>query len=853
MKVVIDGKAIEAKERKTVLDAARENGIYIPSLCDHPRLPPFTGCRLCLVEVEGRRGYAPACGTYIENGMKVKTDTPELQKLRREILELILSEHPNACLICSEKKNCDDYKSTIRKVGETTGCVLCSNNGRCELQKVVEALKIDKIRFPSLYRDFEVKKADPFFDRNYNLCILCGRCVRVCHELRGASAIAFTFRGSKALVGTVLDKPLQESGCQFCGACVDICPTGSLTERAIRYEALPDKKAKTVCPLCSLGCELEAELRGGKLLSSKPAEAGAVNKGQACVKGRFLIRDLVYSSQRLLNPLIKKNERLEEVSWEEALDFVASHLKKYKGEEIALICSPQLCCEENYLFHKFAGEVLKSENIDYSFHLSPLAALEEAARSAGLEPASNFKVEDIGEAKTILLIGADLPLSHPIVWLEVFKAIKKGARLVVISPIELSLNRFSSTWLQIKPGSESLVLGYLSKVLLEGQKDESLSSVQGFSSFQKSLEELDSTRIFEMTGIKEEELRRAASLLGTKPVAFLFEMGLSQHPWAGQSLASLWNLRLQTEAHLFPLASENNLRGTLEIRKAFSRNGLNFNQIVQAASSGKIKALYLAGPFPELRDSSLDFLVIQDSYRNSNMKKADAVLPAATFAETEGTFVNLEGRIQRFEKVIEPLGEAKPDWWIITQLASRMGNKNFHSKSLAAIFEEMTETVPGFTGISSQKQEKNEGIFVQEEKQKTASFLPIKFSGLNELTDKDYPFLLLLDYSLDYYRSLALSQESKGLRMIRNSRWIKVCAQDAADLGLKDGESIILESASAKIKGIARIIESVPKGIVAASFLWNEDSDSSMSSLIVNLPSESNPLSALPVRIKRGE
>jgi len=182
-----------------------------------------------------------------------------------------------------------------------------------------------------------------------------------------------------------------------------------------------------------------------------------------------------------------------------------------------------------------------------------------------------------------------------------------------------------------------------------------------------------------------------------------------------------------------------------------------------------------------------------------------------------------------------------------------MGNKNFHSKSLATIFKEMTETVPGFTEISSQKQEKNEEIFVQEEKQKTASFLPIKFSGLNELTDKDYPFLLLLDYSLDYYRSLALSQESKGLRMIRNSRWIKVCAQDAADLGLKDGESIILESASAKIKGIARIIESVPKGIVAASFLWNEDSDSSMSSLIVNLPSESNPLSALPVRIKRGE
>ena len=462
MKVVIDGKEFEAKGRKTILEVARENGIYIPSLCDHPRLSPFTGCRLCLVEVKGRKGYVPSCGTYIENGMEVKTDAPELQNLRREIAELILSEHPNACLICSEKKNCDDYKSTIRKVGETTGCVLCSNNGRCELQDVVESLKVDKIRFPSLYRNFELKRGDPFFDRNYNLCILCGRCVRVCHELRGASAISFVFRGSQTLVGTVLDKPLLESGCQFCGACVDVCPTGSLTERAVKYQGLPDRRAKTICPLCSIGCELEVEIKGGRLLSSRPAENGAVNKGQACVKGRFLIRDLVDSSRRALKPLIRKNGELEEASWEEALDFVASHLKKYKGEEIALVSSPQLSCEENYLFHKFTREVLKSENIDSALHLSPLAAFAEKAQRAGLEPDFNFKVGDIGQAKAILLIGADLALSHPIVWLEVLKAVQEGARLVVISPVELSLNRFSSIWLRIKPGAELFVLAFLS-------------------------------------------------------------------------------------------------------------------------------------------------------------------------------------------------------------------------------------------------------------------------------------------------------------------------------------------------------------------------------------------------------
>ncbi len=853
MKVVIDGKEFEAKGGKTILEVARENGIYIPSLCDHPRLSPFTGCRLCLVEVKGRKGYVPSCGTYIENGMEVKTDAPELQKLRREIAELILSEHPNACLICSEKKNCDEYKSTIRKVGETTGCVLCSNNGRCELQDVVEALKVDKIRFPSLYRNFELKRGDPFFDRNYNLCILCGRCVRVCHELRGASAVSFVFRGPQTVVGTVLDKPLLESGCQFCGACVDVCPTGSLTERAVKYDGLPDRKAKTICPLCSIGCELEVELKGGRLLSSRPAENGAVNRGQACVKGRFLIRDLVDSSRRILNPLIRKNGELEEASWEEALDFVASHLKKYKGEEIAFISSPQLSCEENYLFHKFTRDVLKSENIDSALHLSPLEVFEEKAQRAGLEPDFNFKVEDISQAKAILLIGADLTITHPIVWLEVLKAVKEGAKLIVISPFELSLSRFSSIWLRIKPGAELFVLGFLSKVLLEGQGDESLSRIQGFTSFQKSLEELDLTRILEMTGIKEEELRRTTSLLGAKPLVFLFGMGLSQHPWSSQNLTSLWNLSLQTKAGLFPLALENNLRGTLEIGKNFSRNGLNFNQIIQAASSAQVKALYLAGPIPELRNNSLDFLVIQDSYRNSNLEKADAVLPGATFAENEGTFVNLEGRIQKFEKVIEPLGEAKPDWWIISQLALRMGNKNFQYKNPAAILKEMSEAVPGFAVISSQKTEKNEGIFVQGKQKSEASFLPIEFSASNYPTNKDYPFLLLLDYSLDYYRGLALSEESKGLRTIRDPRWVKVCAQDALDLGLKEGESLTLESSSAKIKGIARITESVPRGIIAASFLWNEDSDFSVSSLFMSLRSELNSLSPLPVRIRRGD
>lgn len=853
MKVSIDGKEFEVEGKKTILEVARENGIFIPSLCDHSRLAPFSGCRLCIVEIKGRRGYPPSCGTCLEEGMEVKTKTPELQKLRREILELILSEHPNACLICSEKKNCDEYKSTIRKVGETTGCVLCPNNGRCELQDVVEALKIDKVRFPSLYRNFEIKKNDPFFDRNYNLCILCGRCVRVCHEVRGASALSFVYRGSQAVVGTVLDRPLLESGCQFCGACLDVCPTGALTERAIKYEALPQEKARTICPLCSIGCELEIELREGRILSSKPSNDGAVNRGQACVKGRFLIKDLVYSPRRILRPLIRANKELEEVGWEEALNFVAQRLEKFEGKETALISSPQASIEEDFLMYKFGRGVLESENIDSCARYSPLATWREMAQAYGLDAELNFKIQDIAAARTLFLIGEEIPVSQPIIWLEVLRAVNGGARLIVASPTELSLNRFSSAWLQIKPGTELYLLAFLSKILLEGGKAEGLSGIKGFNSFKNFLDELDSSKIMEITGVAEEKLKEAASFLGGNQTVFLFGKGLTQHPWGSQSFASLWNLALQTEARLFPLGLENNARGVLEIAWNFSGQGLSFNQIVQAASSGKIKALYLAGPFPELKSSGLDFLVIQDSFSNENLKRADAFLPAATFVETEGTFINIEGRAQKFAKVIKSLGEAKPDWWIVSQLALKMGSKGFDYKTPSEILKEISGALPGFSEISLQKAAKNKEAFVQEERRRERSFIPANSTGSSYERKDDYPFLMLIDYSLDYYRSLSLCQESRGLRKIRDSRWIKLSPPDADMLKLKEGEKIVLESASGRISGIVKLSESLPEGMVEASFLWNDESDFSLASLFSGPHLQSHSLGALPVRITRGE
>ncbi len=854
MKITIDGKKVELEDKKTILEVAKENGIFIPSLCDHERLSPFAGCRLCIVQIKGRNGFPPSCITYAEEGMEIKTKSPSLQRLRREILELILSEHPNACLICTEKKNCDEYKSTIRKVGETTGCVLCSNNGRCELQDVVDALKVDKVRYPSVYRELEIKKEDPFFDRNYNLCILCGRCVRVCHEVRGASTLSFAYRGSYAVVGTVLDRPHLESGCQFCGACVDVCPTGALSERALKYEDLPDSTAETVCPLCSMGCALELALKEGRILSSKPSPDGAVNRGQACVKGRFVIRDLVHSPQRILKPMIRVNKELEEATWEEALDFVARKLKKYKGQEMAVVSSTQVTCEDNFVLRKFTRDVLKTENEVSPVNFSPVLTYKRLAQEQGLSADMNFRMEDISKADVLFLAGADLPVSHPLIWLEVLKAVKSGAKLVVASPYELTLKRYASIWLQNKPGTESTLFSGLAKVLLEEEEEGDHSWIEGLESFKGFLDKLNFSQALKITGLSKQEFFQTAELLKEGETAvFLFGTGLTQNPWGTQNLAALYNLALLRDAHVFPLGLENNLRGALEINHDPPDKGLSFDQVFQAALSGKIKALYLSGPMPDLKKAKIDFLVIQDSFVSDNMEKADAVLPAATFAETEGTFVNVEGRVQKIKKAIEHSGEAQPDWWIISRLAKKMGHKSFGYKNQSAILKEMSKGIPGFSNISDAKLDNNEEVFVHEEAKRKKKFVPLRLIRAPEQTSQKYPFLMSIDYNLDYYRNLALTQESKGLRVIRDSRWIKISPEDARRLKLKDGETVVIDSASGKAQGLVKISEAVSKGVVEANFLWNGDSNFSLVPHAFPASFKSHLVNLIPVKIKRGK
>jgi predicted molibdopterin-dependent oxidoreductase YjgC len=350
VKVYIDGQGTEVPEGTTVFKAAEKLGIYIPTLCYHPSLKPSGNCRLCAVEIEGYRGIPASCSHSVADGMQVKTDTEKVKEFRREMLRLILQDYPPEAIEHPREK-------------------------AAELQKVIDSIGFESPYLPSTEKHFEIKDGGPFFTRDYNLCVRCGRCVRVCHEIRGAGAIVYREVDRREEVGTPLDRPLEDAGCKFCAACVDVCPTGALVDKFPELQATTQgrgtarEKIGSICPYCGVGCRLLFEVEDGKIVRTSPDPDGPANRGQACVKGRFGIPEFVHSQERLTTPLIKKNGSLAEARWDEAIDLVTKRFANYSPDEVAVISSAKCTNEENYVIQKFARAVLKTNSVDHCARL----------------------------------------------------------------------------------------------------------------------------------------------------------------------------------------------------------------------------------------------------------------------------------------------------------------------------------------------------------------------------------------------------------------------------------------------------------------------------------------------------
>ena len=749
--ITIDGVEVKTGPGKTVLEAAIEAGIYIPYLCYHPGMKPFAACRMCVIEVEGGRGYPASCTLPVADGMVVKNNSNEVYLLRRNIMEMLLAEHPHGCLTCHRVDLCGPQDICLRHVSVNDRCVTCPKNERCELKDTVRHLGMSlESPLEYKYRDLPVETGDPFYDRDYNLCIVCGRCVRVCEEVRGDNAITFTERAGQALVGTSFGTSLLESGCEFCGACLDVCPVGALVESDHKWEKAQQVE-RTICPHCPVGCQLNLEVnRFGKVIRSIPELNSPANRGQACFKGKFGL-DFVNHKERLKRPLLRRDGELREVSWDEALEYITSRLESYKGSSFALLSSPNGTNEEHYLAQKFARVVMGSNNVDQTSNTRPELATG-LGEVLGYAAATN-SIWELEKARCILAFNANVTEEHNVVAVPIKRAVKEGTKLIVIDPREVELARYAHIWLRPRPGSELLLLGGILKVILDQglkRKEWLEEHCEGFETLRQSLASLSLDLVAEESGVSRDQIEEAARAYAIpEPSAILYALDNLPRELHGDCVYSLVALALLTgnlgkaSSGLYPLRQGANEQGAWDVgcvphllpgyrlvadeaartmveeqwgASVPTEPGLGLHDIFDAAKASRIKAMFLVGDSGNLTNGELgeglaalerlELLIIQDTFLSEAARRAHVVLPRATFAEKLGTYTNLERRVQMLRPVISVRNsEPQTEEWVLCQLARRMRAQGFDFPSPADVMDEIARLTPIYGGVSHHRLE----------------------------------------------------------------------------------------------------------------------------------------------------
>ena len=787
----IDHRKVSFPEGVSIHRAAELNGIYVPSLCSHKDLSPFGGCRLCMVEVEGIRGYPLSCNTTAREGMKVLTDTATLRDLRKEILKLILSEHPSSCLVCDEKAECKEYQGTIRKTGVTTGCRFCPNDGQCELQDLVEKIGVTEIDYPIYYHGYEAEHDDPFYDRDYNVCILCGRCVRMCQEVRGTSVLAFTHRGPRVKIGPAFGRSHTEAGCEFCGACVDVCPTGALADKASKWDGKPDGFHISTCPFCAIGCQVELAHKNGRLSKAAANPDAEINDGQLCVKGRFCLPEVTHHFERARRPMLQKGAYFREVAWPEALDKVAAELKAVKPDEFLMLVSPDLTNESLFAAQKFVREVLGSNGIDTTGRL-------ELAGGPGLWSglfSLAISIKDIARADTILAAGLDSRFNFSVVGTKIRRALDLGASLVTIDAKDSNLARYTDHWLSPEPGREGRLLKFFADSLA-GRKT-------------------DPEAVAKETSVPSGLLKKALKILsGGKDMAVVIGPRVFQHGENETLVKSLMALAGCRPVNIIPLYFGANARGALEmgvfpeigpggVRR--QDKGLGLEDIRKGTKRPKV--IFLVGDVPFFERPDCDFLIVQDIYLPPF--KVDAFLPASSFAEAGGTLVNIEGRVQEVVRV-EDLPEGavtgfmRPDWRIFSDLARSLDRPSWDYKTWQDITEEIHTAVPGFPAGADRKPRRMKAIELP---------AVVKYAGG---TRGDGNFLLTAEPAGFRHRGIDISSKVGGLAELALEEGFRMHPEDLESLGLKTGDRITVsfDGAGAGAPAAVRADIECPKGVV---------------------------------------
>jgi formate dehydrogenase major subunit len=857
--VAVDGRVVEVAEGATLLEAVRAAGGNVPTLCHDDRLTAAGACRVCLVAVNGRT--AAACVTPAGTGDEIRTDDARSQEVARRTLELIVSELPERALEFSSE--------------------------RSELVRACELLGVERHHFHGERVHGGRDDSHPYVKLDRDLCIACGRCVRMCDEVQGTFALELVGRGFETVVAPGSGGSWLESDCVACGGCVDSCPTGALSELGFLDARPVERVITTTCGYCGVGCTLDVHVGADDVVAVTPNHSSPTNRGHACVKGRFA-HGFVRSPERLAAPLVRRNGKLEPTTWENAAAFLAGELRRTRerhgADAIAAISSARATNEENYLVQKFMRAVIGTNNVDNCSRLCHSPSAAGLTASFGVSGGTN-SFDDFDRGDCFLLAGANPTEAHPVVGARLKQRVIQGARLVVVDPRRIELARYADVHLRPRPGTNVAVFNGLARVLLdEGFADEAFLAerTEGLDALRELLREYAPERVEQISGVPASELRRAARLYGDAECgSIVYGLGVTEHAHGTDGVRTLANLAILTGqvgtkrgGGVNALRGQNNVQGASDMgalpdslpgyqrltdERAVARierdwgvrlnrePGLRIPDMFAAALRGRLKALWVIGEDiaqtdPDTRrvEAAIDaceLVVSQELFLSRTAQRADVVLPAASFLEKDGTFVNFDRRVQRVRPAVAPPGEARPDFEIINLVAAALG-ADLRCPTPAAAMDEIARVAPDFAGISHARLDRD-GLLhwpcpsaedpgtptLHLERFATASgkaqlaaspYLP---SG--EVADTDYPFVLITGRRLEHYNSGTMTRATHNVDLLPNER-LELNPADAARLGIRDGDHTAVTSRRGSIDVAVELTERVAAGQLFMSFHFPE-------------------------------
>ena len=864
----IDGKPYEIGDHHTSILKFVKGYLgedKVPTLCDDPNLAPYGACRVCSVEValvkDGPTRVVASCHTPVVEHQHIFTNNENLTSLRKNIVELVLTDHPMTCGTCEVNNN-------------------------CELQKVANDLGISDHRYnnPKQHKGIPKDTSHAYMRMNLDHCINCGRCVRACDEIQGSFVLTMSGRGFESRITTDNDMLFGDSSCVSCGACAHTCPTDAISDIFKSKSADVDKKVRTTCSYCGVGCNLEASIKDNKVVSIDTPKETEVNAGHTCVKGRYAF-GFYDHPDRLRTPLIKRNGKFEKASWDEAYDFIKKELnriiKEYGPDAIAGISSARCTNEENYLFQKMIRAVVGTNSVDCCARICHSPTAWGMQQTFGMGAATN-STDDIYHADLFLVIGANPTTAHPVTGAKIKQQVMKGKKLIVLDPITTELAKLADYHIKLRPGTNVAVLNMMLHFIIKAKlynSDFVRDRTEGFEKFIKEIERQDVDQLAKIAGVDKEMVKEAAIAYATAKNSMEFHgLGVTEHEQGSKTVMLIADLAMITGnigrkgVGVNPLRGQNNVQGAADMgcqphqgagyfnvadeknQKYYSEKygvthptkpGLKIPEMFDAAINKQLKAVWIIGEDIVQTDpdsshvikamNSLEFLVVQEIFMSETAKLATVVLPGTTFLEKDGTFTNTERRIQRVNRAAPPLPGTKPDGVIVAEMMQKLG---FNQASYDAdqVLKEIADVVPFFKGVTRERLGEfglqwpvdadgtdTKILYKETFKLGKGQLKNFDWKESTEITNnqKVYPLILTTSRALQHYNCGTMTRRTNNIDLM-DEDILLIHPKDAAQRDLITGDFGRLYSGRGKVDLKVEVTDKVKEGIVFTTFHFPE-------------------------------